>query len=103
MCGCEICIQAGTYQESLNNWRKQQPRYINNHANELSMVSAQQFNAENILSRYSYVVLTYKESINPCAKYATFANMCDFPEKYQFSKVVMRFKLFQQMSWCFCY
>ena len=33
MCGCKICIQARTYQGLLNNWRKRQLRYINNHAN----------------------------------------------------------------------
>ena len=33
MRGCKIFIQFGTYQESLNHWRKQQQRYIKNHEN----------------------------------------------------------------------
>ena len=28
MCGCEICIQSGTDQESINNWLKCRLRYI---------------------------------------------------------------------------
>ena len=79
--GCKICIQDGTYQESLNHWYKQQLRYINNRANSLSRVSAEQLNAETIFIRYSDVLLPDGESINPRAKYSAFASMCDFPEK----------------------
>ena len=58
MCGCEICIQAVTYQELLNHWCKQRLRYINNHENSLTRVSVEQLNAENFVFRYSDVVLT---------------------------------------------
>ena len=57
MCGWKMCIQARTYKESLNHWRKRQLRYINNCANSLTRVSAEQLNRENIYNRYSDVVL----------------------------------------------
>ena len=69
MCGCKICIQAGTYQEFLNHCCKWRLRYINNHANSLTRVSVEQLNAENIASRYSDVVLPDGETIHPRAKY----------------------------------
>ena len=82
MCGWEILIQNGTYQELLNHWSKRQLRYIKNHANSLTRVSVEQLNEENIFSRYGDVVLPDREPTQPCAKYSSFANMCDFPEKY---------------------
>ena len=57
MCGCQIFIQAGTYQESLNHWCKGRMRYIKNHENSLTRGSVENFNAENIFSRYSDVAL----------------------------------------------
>ena len=67
--------------ELLKYWRNRQLIYINNHDNSSTRVSAKQLNAETIFSRYSYFVLTDGESIHPCAKYAAFSSMCDFPEK----------------------
>ena len=53
-------------------------------------------NAENIVSRYSGVLLPDVEKIHPRARYAEFASMCDFPGKYiKFAKVVMCVKLLQ--------
>ena len=80
ICGCEIFIQAGTYQELINHWCKRRLRYINNHANSLTIISVEQLNTENIFSSYSDVVLPYVELINPCAKDAAFYSMSDFPE-----------------------
>ena len=67
MWGCEICIQAGTYQEYLNHWRERRLLYINNNENSLTMGSVEHFNAENIFSIYSDVVLPERESIYQCA------------------------------------
>ena len=36
MCGFKICIQAGTYQESINNCHKQRLMYIKNNENSLT-------------------------------------------------------------------
>ena len=96
MGGCEICIQAGTYQESLNYWRKHILKYINNHKHPLTRISVEQLNAENIFSINSDVVLPDGESVHLRAKYAVFSSMCDFPGKrYQVAKVVMCVKLLQ--------
>ena len=57
MFGCKICIQAGTYQESLNHWCKRGMIYINNNSNSLTRGSVEQLKAENILSRYGDFVL----------------------------------------------
>ena len=81
VCYCEICIQTGTYQESLNHWFKQQLIYTTNHAKQFTRISVEKFNAENIVSRYSYFVLPDGELVHPRAKYSAFASMCDFPEK----------------------
>ena len=103
MCGCKIFIQAGTYQELLNHWRKQQLIYKNNNANLLTRGSAEQFNAETILTRYSDVLLPDGESIHSRAKDASVSSMCDFPENiYQVAKLVMCVKLLQWISCCFC-
>ena len=80
MCGCKTWIQNGTYQESLNHWRKLQLRYIKNHPNSLTRGSVEKLNAENIFSIYSDVVLPDWESINPHAKYSVFFSMCEFTE-----------------------
>ena len=82
MCGCKICIQAVTYQDSLNYWRKRRLRYINNRENSLTRGSVEQLNAENIFSRYSDVVLPDVESIHSRAKDSEFSSMCDFLEIY---------------------
>ena len=82
MCGCEICIQSGTYQESLNHFPKLRLRNINNHEKSLTRGSVQHLNAENIFSGYNDFLLPDGESICPRAKYASFFSMCDFPEKY---------------------
>ena len=82
MCECKICIHYGTYQESLNHWRKRRLIYINNNSNLSTRGSVEKSNSENIFYRYGHVVLIDREKIHPCAKYATFASMCDFPEKY---------------------
>ena len=58
MCGCEICIQDGTYQESLNNWHDRRLRYIKNHGNLLTRGSFEKFNIETNFTRYSNIVLT---------------------------------------------
>ena len=58
MCGCKICIQDGTYQELLNHWRKRRLRYIKNNENSLTRRLFEQLHAENVFSRYIYVVLT---------------------------------------------
>ena len=47
-CGGKICIQAGTYQESLNHWRNRRLRYIKNHTNSLTRGSVEKLNVENI-------------------------------------------------------
>ena len=78
MCGCEICIQAVTYQYLLNNWFKRRLIYINNDANSLTRGSSEQLNAETIFSRYSDFVLTNGKSIHPRVKDAAFSSMCDF-------------------------
>ena len=78
MCGCKICIQAGTYQELLNHLCKRRLRYINNHANYLTSRSSEQFNVETTFSRYSDFVLTNGKSIHPRVKDAAFSSMCDF-------------------------
>ena len=57
MCGCKICIQAGTYQKPLNHWHKRRMGYINNHENSLSRGSVEQFNADNIASIYGDFIL----------------------------------------------
>ena len=41
----------------------------------------EQLNAENVFSMYGDVVLSDGEPIRPRAKYASFASMCDFPDK----------------------
>ena len=64
MCGCEVCIQAGTYQELLNHWRKKRLIYINNIENKLTRVSVEIINAEYIESSYSNAVLSCVEKIN---------------------------------------
>ena len=50
-------MQAGIYQEYLNNWRTQKLRYVNNNANSLTRVSVEQLDTDNIFSRYSDLVL----------------------------------------------
>ena len=57
MCGCKICIQAGTYHESLNHWCKRKLRCIKNNTKYLSGGSVEKLNAENIASVNSDVVL----------------------------------------------
>ena len=81
ICGCKICIQAGTYQDSLDHWCKRRLIYIKNRENPLTRGSVEQLNAENIVSRYSGFLLPDVETIHPRAKYAAFAIMCDFPDK----------------------
>ena len=65
----------------LNYGRKRRLRYINNYANQLTRGSVEQFNAENILSVYSFIVVTDGEPIHPRSNDAEFSSMCDFPEK----------------------
>ena len=80
MWGCKTCIQAVTYQDSLNHWRKWRLRYIKNNENSITRESFKELNVENIFSKYSYVVLPDVEPIHPCAKDDAFSSMCDFPE-----------------------
>ena len=44
MCGCEICIQDGTYQDSLNNWRNRRMTYTKDNEKSLAMVSVELLN-----------------------------------------------------------
>ena len=81
ICGCKISVQAGTYQESFNRWHKQQLKIINNRENLFMSWLDEQFNAENIASRYIEVVLTYGEPIHTCSECSEFSSMCDFPER----------------------
>ena len=53
-----MCIQDGLYQEFLNHWHKWRLRYINNHANSLTRVSAEKLNAKYIFSP-DIVILYY--------------------------------------------
>ena len=69
MCGCEICIQAGTYQEYLNTWHKLLLQFLNNCVKLFMSGSDEQLSAENIPSRYSKVILP-------------FASMCDYLDTY---------------------
>ena len=104
MCGYEKCIKGGTYQELLNHWRKWRLKYITNYDNSLTGVPVEQLNTENIFSRYSDVVLTDEEPIHSRSKDAVFSILCDFSDKdIKLSKVVMCVKLFQWLSWFFCY
>ena len=57
MCVWDICIQAGIYQESLNHQNKRRMRYIDNRLNSLTRALVEQFDAENIVSRYSDDIL----------------------------------------------
>ena len=61
-----ICIQYGTYQQSHNNWHKQQWWFLNNVAKSFISVSDEHFNAGNIVSRNSEVVLPNGEPGFPC-------------------------------------
>ena len=45
MCGWKICIQAGSYQEPLNPWRKRRLWFINNRTKSFMSGSDEQFNA----------------------------------------------------------
>ena len=82
MCGCNICIQGGTYQDFLNRCSKQRLRYINHHSNSFTGEPAENINSETIFSRYSDVLLTDGYSIHSHVKDAAFASIFDFPEKY---------------------
>ena len=98
----KICIQAGIYKESINNWRKWRLIYKNNNENSFTWGKAKQLNTETIFARYIDVVLTYGESIHRCTKDSAFGIVCDFLEiDIKVSKVVMCVKLFQQTSRCF--
>ena len=52
MCGCEIFIQDGTYQESINNWHKQLLKFIKNRGKSSMRGYDEHLDADNIDSRY---------------------------------------------------
>ena len=79
-CGWKIFIRSGSFKESLNNWRKRQLIYLEDHENSLTRGSVEKLNAGNIASRYSDVLLPGREPIHPLAKDDTFASMCDLPK-----------------------
>ena len=57
ICGYEICIRSGTYQQYLNNWHKLQLKFLNDHAQLFMSVSKEQLNSESIDYRYSELLL----------------------------------------------
>ena len=59
MCGCEMCIQYGTYKEALNNFHKKRLHFKNECAKSFMSVTYSRANSENISSSYSDLVLTY--------------------------------------------
>ena len=77
MWGCKICIQAGTFQESLDHWCK------NNYYRMKSFMSGsdEKLNQQNTAYRYSEPLLTAIELIYPHDKYYAFESMCDGSEK----------------------
>ena len=56
-CGCEIYIQARTYQESPNYWHKRELKCINYNENSFIRGTKEQLNADNIFYRYIEVLL----------------------------------------------
>ena len=77
MCDWKIYIQTGTYQESLNNWRKQRLLFLNSSEKSFISGSDEQFTSLNIAPIHSEVVLHEGELIHPHDKDSVFAIMYD--------------------------
>ena len=66
MCGCEVFIQSGTYQESLNHWLRRHINLQNRYLKTFISITHALSNYKNIASGYSNGVLPYVEHIHPC-------------------------------------